>query len=105
MLWTPSDIYYEEPFEYEVDLEEAIHAISADLFGSDRIYIEVKKKIGAKGKTNNVPDAYLIDLSSTKKPVLWVVENELAKHDPLRHIAVQILQMSFWRLHPKKSRA
>ncbi len=94
MLWIPSDIYYEEPFELEADLEDAIRTISADLFGPNRIYVDVKKKIGAKGKTSNIPDAYLIDLSSSKKPVLWVVENELAKHDPLRHIAVQILQMS-----------
>lgn len=94
MLWTPGGKFYEEPFEYEADLEAAIKTVSADLFGPERIYLDVKKKIGAKGKTNNIPDAYLIDLSSTKKPLLWVVENELEKHDPLRHIAVQILQMS-----------
>ena len=94
MLWTSGGKFYEEPFEYEADLEAAIKAVSADLFGPERIYLDVKKKIGAKGKTNNIPDAYLVDLSSTKKPLLWVVENELEKHDPLRHIAVQILQMS-----------
>jgi hypothetical protein len=64
------------------------------LFGKSRIYLDVKKLIGAKGGTRNIPDGYLIDLSSPKKPILWVVENELAKHDALRHIAVQILQMS-----------
>ena len=50
--------------------------------------------IGSRGKTRNIPDGYLIDLASKKKPTLYVVENELAKHDPLRHIAVQILQFS-----------
>ncbi|RKX17100.1 MAG: hypothetical protein DRP26_07550 [Candidatus Zixiibacteriota bacterium] len=34
-----------------------------------------------------------MDLSG-RKPRLYVVENELAAHDPLRHIAVQILQFS-----------
>ncbi len=94
MLWTPTSAYYEESFELEADLEEAIRTVSADLFGPNRVYLDVKKKIGAKGKINNVPDAYLIDLSSAKEPRLWVVENELAKHEPLKHIAVQILQMS-----------
>jgi len=35
----------------------------------------------------------LIDLLG-KQPRLYVVENELASHDPLRHVAVQILQFS-----------
>ncbi len=94
MLWTAKGAYHEEPFELEAELEDAIRTVGADLFGPGRAYVDVKKKIGAKGRTNNVPDAYLIDLSSSKEPRLWAVENELAKHDPLRHIAVQILQMS-----------
>lgn len=94
MLWTPTGKFYEEPYSYEADLEAAIKTVSPDLFGPERIYLDVKKKIGAKGKTNNIPDAYLIDLTSTKEPRIMVVENEFAKHDPLRHIAVQILQMS-----------
>jgi hypothetical protein len=47
-----------------------------------------------KGKTQNIPDGYLIDLASTSEPRLYVVENELASHDPLKHIAVQILEFS-----------
>ncbi len=46
-----------------------------------------------KGGLRNIPDGYLLDLTGTK-PRLFVVENELAAHDPLRHIAVQILQFS-----------
>ncbi len=57
-------------------------------------YLELKKLLGAKGKTRNIPDAYLIDLSSAKEPRLFLVENELQKHDPLKHIAVQILEFS-----------
>ena len=37
---------------------------------------------------------YLIDLSSKKEPRLYLVENELAVHDPLKHIAAQILNFS-----------
>ncbi len=81
-------------FSKEKDFEKAILMVEDDLFGADRIYLDVKKKIGAAGKTNNIPDGYLIDLSSAKEPVLYVVENELASHDYLKHIAVQILQFS-----------
>ena len=94
MLWSKEASYHLEPFEKEADLESALREVSPVLFGPDRIYLEVKKLIGIKGKTQNIPDAYLIDLSSPKQPLLWVVENELASHDPLKHIAVQILQMS-----------
>lgn len=94
MIWSKEASYHLEPFNKEADLEGAIQEVSPVLFGSDRVYLEMKKLIGEKGKTQNIPDAYLLDLSSAKKPILWVVENELASHDPLRHVAVQILQMS-----------
>lgn len=94
MLWSPKTSYEAEPFDKEADLESAILEVQEALFGPHRIYLDLKKKIGKKGKTTNIPDGYLIDLSSKKDPVLYVVENELAKHDPLKHIAVQILQFS-----------
>lgn len=94
MLWSEATAFYEEPFDTEAELEESIVAVSGALFGKNRVYIDTKKKIGGKGKTQNIPDGYLLDLSSAKEPKLYVVENELAKHDPLKHIAVQILEFS-----------
>lgn len=94
MLWTADKIYREEPFEVESDLEDAILQVAPELFGESRIYLDAKRKIGAPGRTRNVPDGYLLDLASTREPTIYVVENELAKHDPLRHIAVQILEFS-----------
>ena len=94
MFWTANNNYLPAPYDKEAELEKAILKVEGDLFGPKRIYLDPKKKIGAQGKTRNIPDGYLIDLSSAKVPVLYVVENELAKHDPLRHIAVQILQFS-----------
>jgi len=94
MLWGPNKVYQNEPFELEKDLEAAILEVREALFGDWRIYLDLKKKIGKKGKTSNVPDGYLIDLSSKKEPKLYVVENELVKHDPLKHVAVQILEFS-----------
>jgi hypothetical protein len=77
MLWTPHGPYRKKPFSKEADLEQAIREVSTELFGPNRIYLDVKKKIGTKDKSN-IPDGYLIDLSSAKEPVLRVVENELA---------------------------
>jgi regulator of RNase E activity RraB len=94
VLWSEAGAFHEEPFDVESELEEAILEVSGALFGKNRVYFETKKKIGKKGETQNIPDSYLIDLSSTKEPKLYIVENELAKHDPLKHVAVQILEFS-----------
>jgi hypothetical protein len=94
MIWTGNKRFNIEPFERETDLETAILEVRNEIFGPERIYLDTKKKIGGRGTISNVPDAYLIDLTSTKEPKLYVVENELAKHEPLKHIAVQILELS-----------
>ena len=59
-----------------------------------RHYLCVKKLVGQRGKTQNIPDGYLIDLSSPKRPVLYVVEVELETHHPIRHVAQQLLDFS-----------
>jgi hypothetical protein len=94
VLWSSQQSFRDEEFESESELEAAIVAASSTLFGTSRYYLNVKKKIGIKGGTRNIPDGYLIDLTSAKEPRLYVVEVELARHDPLKHIAVQILQFS-----------
>ncbi|WP_206026388.1 hypothetical protein [Roseimicrobium sp. ORNL1] len=91
MLWTPQHQFHPDPFEKEAELEVVIREVKATLFGENRIYVDVKKLIGERGKTQNIPDGYLLDFSSPKRPVLYLVEVELAKHDPLRHIAQQLL--------------
>lgn len=93
VIWTNSGPYRRVEYEDEADLEAAIGEVQAELFGPSRIYLDAKEKIGSKGGLRNIPDGYLIDLSG-RQPRLYVVENELAAHDPLRHIAVQILQFS-----------
>ena len=93
VIWTNNGQYRRVEYASEADLETAILEVQRELFGINRIYLPVKKKIGAKGGQQNIPDGYLIDLSEPQ-PRLYVVENELASHDPLRHIAVQILQFS-----------
>ncbi len=56
MLWTTDKHYPNDPFENESQLESAVVEVSKELFGTDRIYIDVKKRIGTK--TKNIPDGY-----------------------------------------------
>jgi hypothetical protein len=92
-FWSKSGKYIAFPYANEAELESAVVKLQVELFGLNRIYLDVKKKIGSKGSLRNIPDGYLIDLTGAK-PRLFVVENELCAHDPLRHIAVQILEFS-----------
>lgn len=93
ILWTNAGLFRRTSYSSESDLEAAIIKVQNDLFGPERIYLDVKKKIGGKTGPRNIPDGYLIDLNG-QNPRLFVVENELASHEPLRHIAVQILEFS-----------
>ena len=82
LIWTPTGPYHLVTYQSEADLEAAILQVRDLLFGDNRIYLPVKKKIGAKGGVRNIPDGYLIDLTG-KQPRLYVVENELAAHYPI----------------------
>ena len=92
-LWVNAHSYRVTEYDDEADLESVILKLKRQLFGRDRIYLDIKRKIGKRGGQRNIPDGYLIDLRSSP-PHLYVVENELEQHDPLRHIAVQLLQFS-----------
>ncbi|OEK04590.1 hypothetical protein [Roseivirga misakiensis] len=94
MLWNKEERYTHLPYENEAELESAVNEVKSQLFGSKRIYLDDKKKIGKRGKTNNLPDGYLIDLTNQKDPKVFVVENDLTSHQHLKHIAVQILEFS-----------
>lgn len=93
LIWTKHGNYSLEDYNNEAELEAAIVQVQRELFGEKRIFLDVKKKLGGKGGIRNIPDGYLIDLTG-RQPRVYVVEVELAAHDPLRHIAVQILQFS-----------
>jgi hypothetical protein len=106
MLWSRERQLFDWPFEKEAELEAAILDAKAELFGESRIYLDVKKLIGQRGKTQNIPDGYLLDLSSRSKPVLYLVEVELATHDPLRHVAQQLLEFSLsFKSTPQKMKS
>ena len=94
MLWNQNHSYHLFPYAAEADLEAAVNQVKDQLFGASRIYIDDKRKIGKQGKTRNLPDGYLIDLNDPNKPRIYVVENDLARHQDLKHVAVQVLEFS-----------
>ncbi len=60
MLWTPQQQFLDWPFDEEVVLEGDIAEIKTTLFGENRVYLDVKKLIGEKGKTQNTPESHLL---------------------------------------------
>jgi hypothetical protein len=82
--------YYEYPLEKE--FEQIIVEKSAQIFGKNSIYIDIKKRIGDSILT--IPDGYLIDFSFQADPRLYIIENELSSHDPYKHIGSQILKFA-----------
>jgi len=62
MLWGVNNQYELEPYALEAELETATQSVKAAMFGSGRIYLEIKKRIGtatASGSTLSIPDGYL----------------------------------------------
>ncbi|HUX59554.1 MAG TPA: hypothetical protein VMV77_21455 [Bacteroidales bacterium] len=80
--------YYE--YTLEMEFEQIIVEKSKDIFGSNTVYIDIKKKIGDSIIT--IPDGYLIDFSFAEKPRLYIIENEISTHDPYKHIGSQLLK-------------
>lgn len=83
------------PCEYksEKEFEQETVNNSKAIFGEQSIYIDVKKKL-VNNNIVTIPDGYLIDLSFEKEPHLYIIENELAKHDSYKHIGDQLLRFA-----------
>jgi len=83
MLWTPTQQFHPWPFDKEAELEAVIAEVKAALFGESRLYLDVKKLIGERGKVQNIPDGYLLDLSSSRKMGFPEQRGIVAKMDQL----------------------
>lgn len=76
-------------FDNEAEFEKAVIENQKYIFGKNSIYIDVKKRIG-RDNHRGIPDAFLIDFYDTKKPQLYIIENEIASHDVYSNITEQI---------------
>lgn len=93
-LVTPAGNFSLHTFETEQEFERSVVRNASEIFGPRRIYLDCKRRIGAREGKQSIPDAYLVDLARRREPQLYVVENELASHELFKHIGVQLLQFS-----------
>ncbi len=100
-LFRNNSVYTPYQFELESDFEKEIVQNSKLFFGVHSIYIDAKKKIGAKSLGNSIPDGYLFDLSDKDNPEFYIVEVELAKHDFYSHIFPQLTKFFGFYKNPK----
>lgn len=82
-------------FESETEFEKAVIENKDYLFGSEAVYLDIKKLMGnGESHHKGIPDGYLIDFFDKKSPQLYFVENELISHDIYRHITEQLARFS-----------
>jgi len=86
-------IYNHYQYSSEKEFEERIILYSSAIFGSNSLYIDVKKKIRNENIAT-IPDGYLVDFSFKTDPKLYIIENELVVHDPYKHIGQQLLKFA-----------
>ena len=77
--------YHPKENEMEKDFEKYYR----EIFGDGALYIPIKKLIGSRIK--KVTDGVMLDLDEKGRPSFWIVEIELASHDPESHIQSQVL--------------
>jgi len=90
ILLQKEKLFREFSYTKEEDFEKDIVKQAPLLFGSKSVYIDAKKKIGARAIGNTIPDGYLFDFRDKKNPEFYIIEVELSTHDFYRHIFPQI---------------
>ena len=80
-------------YELEEHFEGEIVKFSKEIFGDKSLYFDIKKRIG-EGNILSIPDAYLLDFTFENNPRLYIIENEIATHDPYKHIGQQLLRFA-----------
>jgi len=61
LFWTKNGLYRLVGYEREADLEAAINQVKAELFGENRIYLDVKEKLERRAECKT----FQTDTSST----------------------------------------
>jgi hypothetical protein len=87
-------LYSEYEYSTEEEYEKMIVSNAENIFGSQGIYFDIKKKIGKSKEGAAIPDGYYLDLKFHADPVLYFVEVELSNHNIYGHIGEQILRFA-----------
>ncbi|ORJ62518.1 DUF5655 domain-containing protein [Geothermobacter hydrogeniphilus] len=87
VIVTREGTYHLYKYKNENELERMIVEHSSEIFGSNTVYFDLKKKINSKSGFGTIPDGYIIDLNQDK---LFLIEVELINHSIKKHILPQI---------------
>src|SRR6266498_2132865 len=94
MFWTTKAHFLNDPFEIESQMEAAIAEVSATLFGPNRIYLDVKKLIGGKGKIRDIPNRYAKEGRGNADPQIHFV-SLLRRFDQNRRASIRFAQRTY----------
>jgi hypothetical protein len=87
------NLYSPIKYQKEETFEKTVVDLSDQIFGTSTIYVDVKKWVTGNDIIT-IPDGYLIDMTVPDNPKLFIIENEIVRHDPFQHIGVQLLKFS-----------
>jgi len=73
IIMTKDGTYHLYAYNNESELEKMIVEHSADIFGSDTYYFNIKKKIKSKAGFGTIPDGYVIDFVKKKLYIVYGV--------------------------------
>lgn len=85
-ILTKEGLYTLKQYKDEKELEKLVVSSTAQIFGSNSIYFDIKQRIESKAKMR-ITDGLLLDLTNK---MFWIVEHELSRHDPYKEIEPQI---------------
>jgi tetratricopeptide (TPR) repeat protein len=75
----------------EADFQSCVAVVANQMFGSTTVYVDVRQGLTAND-TVTIPNAYIIDLTSTSVPRLFVVKVVIARHFPFWNTAVELFK-------------
>lgn len=81
------EVYNPYSYKREEELEKLAVEHTAELFGRNTHFFNVKRKIVSKSGIGSKPDGYLVDLTSDK---FFIIEVELSSHDIVHHVMNQL---------------
>jgi hypothetical protein len=78
-LWTPKD--------EEKEFHPLVRKYSKEIFGNNTVYLDISPRLKSEAGIGSKPDGFVIDPINAR---LYIVEVELSKHDPYKHINDQL---------------
>lgn len=93
--------FSEVKFSQESEFEDDIVTVSNELFGSNIVFINPKKKIESKSLGGVIPDGFFFDFNDPTDPQFYIVEVELVSHSFFNHVFPQVTKFFAFFINTK----